>query len=241
MIDSPDRAWTPRQVANARAYLESQGVGVPADRDKIHTPCRRCGDERYFRYWAHVAGGMCFECGGAGGRDVHVVVYARRLKARRRRAAAEEERRRRAAAAEERAAADREMRAAAEEERRLERQREWCEAHGHGRITFAELDAQRAAQSEHVGALGERRDFAATVEFVTGWDGPWGYTRLYGFRDDGGNALVYRSGHALRYAGDSELVERGHRVRFTATVKEHSVRKGERQTRVARPAKVSRG
>lgn len=225
--------WTPRQIANARAYLASQGVDVPADRDTIHTPCRRCGDQRYFRYWAHVNGGVCFECGGAGGRDVHVVVYARRLKARRRRAAAlEEERRRRAAAAEERAAAA--------EEQRLERQREWCEAHGHGRLTFAELDAQRAAQSEHVGALGERREFTATVEFVTGWDGPWGYTRLYGFRDGEGNMLVYRSGQALRYAGDGELVERGHRVRFTATVKEHSVRKGERQTRVARPSKVTR-
>ena len=102
-------------------------------------------------------------------------------------------------------------------------------------------DADRARHSGHVGEIGERRSFVATVEreaqyqrvaFKRSWSGD-GMETVYitTLRDERGNALVVRSPAWRAPVGD--------RIAFKATVKEHSEFRGERQTMLARVATVA--
>lgn len=193
--------------------------------------CPRCSGKGHLgRGMGPYAWQTCFRCQGARGEWLAVRIWARRArnnhKAR--------------------------IKAAAKAERKyqakLERQRDWCEANGFGRITFEEKNeiarAQRKAEREaakanleHVGQVKDRVEFT-DLELVwqTSWSSDYGTTILYKFRNADGNLLVWKSSTGIWHDGD--LVDNGVRVTLKATIKEHTEYKGEKQTMITR-AKVS--
>lgn len=98
----------------------------------------------------------------------------------------------------------------------------------------AEVEAAREAQrkaeaatSEHVGTVGERRDFVLTLVTETCWDGAYGRTYLYVFRDADGNVFSWK-------ASRGHTFERGETYALKATVKGHGEYKGVAQTEINR-------
>lgn len=87
--------------------------------------------------------------------------------------------------------------------------------------------AEQNARSEHVGTVGERRDFDLTVRFVTSVETRFGVMWITSMTDADDNIVIYK--------GQSLGVERGATVKMAATVKEHGEYKGAKQTIVARP------
>lgn len=104
----------------------------------------------------------------------------------------------------------------------------------------AEKDAQRkteraeqAAKSNHVGTIGERRTFRLSVTFVTSFESQFGTTHIHVMADPDGNIVVHK--------GTALGVKKGDEVSLKATIKDHGVRDGAKQTIIARPANVEVG
>lgn len=91
-----------------------------------------------------------------------------------------------------------------------------------------ELAADRAT-SQHVGAVGERREFALKVERVFSFEGTYGVTHINVCRDAAGNVIVYKGSNAW---------ERGEELRVKATVKAHDHHDGVAQTLIQRPSVI---
>lgn len=108
----------------------------------------------------------------------------------------------------------------------------------------ARMAAERVA-SQHVGTVGQAIEIDAEARFVRAFDGRFGTTYIVGLRDAAGNSIIYKGSTTLGLGAicgedaNYNLDVRGCRVRLTATVKEHGVRDGERQTIIARPRNVS--
>ena len=86
--------------------------------------------------------------------------------------------------------------------------------------------AQAAEESKYIGNIGERLTLSLrSAEFVTSWEGFFGYTYLYRFTDEDGNVLVWFASGSQEVKGATKL---------TGTVKEHSERDGVKQTVVTR-------
>jgi hypothetical protein len=234
---------TIRTDEDARRYLCEVGaleyLTLAGDIVITEHVCTRCGGAGVAEQWRHT-GWNCYQCGGPE--------HARWTERTPIKAYAQAERRKRTARAKREAkwAAGAEARKAAQEAReanRLETQRAWCEANGHGRITFAELDAKRAAEREaaklaaqHVGTVGERITVDVKVVFRTSFDSAYGTVFLYVMVDAAGNKIVHKgSCIAPSEANDYRSVQKGDRFTLKATVKEHGSREGEKQTIVNRP------
>lgn len=105
----------------------------------------------------------------------------------------------------------------------------------------AEKRANEDAASDHVGTVGERREFVLTVIFVTSFDGQYGTTHIHGLKDDFGNVIIHKGQPIL---ADIEVdtrprrIEKGDKIRVTATIKSHSVREGVKQTIITRPSRA---
>jgi hypothetical protein len=225
-----------RTTEQARAYLADRGVldrlTLEGDRVVESAACTRCGGSGNGGWFQD--GGICYDCRGADTRHrvrkTSLVAYART------------ERRRETAAA---------RKAAARAERhgaRLERQRDWSEAQGHGRLTFDELDEKReqerkarAAASEHIGEVGKRIELTVRYERTHSWDGLYGPTQLVRF-DHEGSALVWKTSgwlpgvdvaHVDGWEAQRPMPE-GAVLRIRATVKKHDEYRGGRQTVLTR-------
>jgi len=233
---------------------------------RVPNPCGRCGGSGNGGWYPD--GGICYDCNGVNTKNrattYGVKAYAQKIK-------------RQLNAAEKRAA-DFRAQDAANMEAKIAGQRRWCESQGHGPITFAELDAKRAAEkaanaglSNHVGTVKKREDFALTLVAIASWDGNFGTTYCHIFVDADGNKLVWKTsdplgttrmvlcrGHLEEGLGDEEgnelvtvpagtvteagvacwsthsTLEKGQKLVLKATVKEHGVRDGEKQTVLTR-------
>ena len=80
--------------------------------------------------------------------------------------------------------------------------------------------------TNHVGTVGERRDFDLTAERTHSFDGQFGTVYITIFRDADNNVIVYKG---------SIDFERGEHVAGKATIKAHELRDGVPQTIIARP------
>jgi len=87
------------------------------------------------------------------------------------------------------------------------------------------LAADRAT-SQHVGTVGERRDFTLTVNKVFSFESQYGFTYINICKDAAGNVIVYKG---------SNNFEEGESLTVKATVKAHDERDGIAQTLIARP------
>ncbi len=99
------------------------------------------------------------------------------------------------------------------------------------RVEIAKARAAADAASTHIGAVGDRQVFTATVTFVAHFETQFGTMFVNGMKDNSGNVIIYK--------GSKSLADKGQVISFTATVKEHGVRENVKQTIVARPAKVT--
>jgi hypothetical protein len=97
----------------------------------------------------------------------------------------------------------------------------------------AEFRAKNLA-SQHIGIVGERRDFNLTITFITEFQTQFGITTVFGLRDSNGNIVIYKGSSAL-YNADNQLAVKGDTVAFKATIKEHGERDGVKQTILSRP------
>src|ERR1700748_513259 len=95
-------------------------------------------------------------------------------------------------------------------------------------VTREELLIQYRKNSRHIGTVGKRQVFEVTVERVYPFAGSYGVTYIVSMRDAAGNAVVSMSGAFNPKVGEN--------LRIKATVKEHTVYKGEHQTKVQRVA-----
>lgn len=87
-----------------------------------------------------------------------------------------------------------------------------------------------ADKSGWIGKVGERRDFSLTVRMVIEMEGQYGYSYLHVMHDEAGCVVIYK--------GTKQLGEKGDTVSVKATVKEHDVRDGVKQTKIARPVSL---
>jgi hypothetical protein len=104
----------------------------------------------------------------------------------------------------------------------------------------AEKRASADAASGWVGTVGERAKFDVTVLFVTFYEGAFGKVYIHGMKDDAGNVIIHK-GSALLVDiidGYPRQINKGERVSFSATVKEHGTREGVKQTIVTRPSRA---
>jgi hypothetical protein len=84
-----------------------------------------------------------------------------------------------------------------------------------------------ADKSGWLGEVGQRCDFSLVIRMVVEMEGQYGYSYLHVLHDAAGNVVVYK--------GTKMLGMRGERVLVKATVKDHDVRDGVKQTKIARP------
>lgn len=100
------------------------------------------------------------------------------------------------------------------------------------------------AASDHVGTVGERRNFELTCIFVTSYEGKFGTTYVHGFKDDFGNVIIHKGFPILV---DIEVdtrprrLEKGDKVKLSATIKSHSERESVKQTLITRPSRAELG
>ena len=95
----------------------------------------------------------------------------------------------------------------------------------------AEAKAGLRASSNFIGTIGERiKGITAVVDRVLSWDTEFGTSYMTIMHDENGNVIV----------GKDLGADRGDRIRFTATVKEHTTYDGVKQTKVLRAAKIER-
>jgi hypothetical protein len=106
----------------------------------------------------------------------------------------------------------------------------------------ADLARQAALQaSQHVGTVGARQTFDLTVTFITSFEGAYGTTYINGFKDADGNIFIHKGSKILV---DVEVdtyprpLEKGDKVNLSATIKEHGVREGVKQTIITRPSRA---
>lgn len=84
-----------------------------------------------------------------------------------------------------------------------------------------------ADKSGWIGTIGERRVFTLTIRMVVEMEGYYGCSYLHVMHDADGNVAVYKGTNKLGSMNDTVTVK--------ATVKEHDVRDGVKQTKIARP------
>ena len=97
---------------------------------------------------------------------------------------------------------------------------------------IAEREAAKAkeqATCEHVGTVGERITLEGTITFSTSYDTAYGTTYVTGIKDAAGNIYIQKG---------VPLGQRGDNVWIKATVKEHAVRDGVKQTIISRPKHI---
>ena len=99
----------------------------------------------------------------------------------------------------------------------------------------AEMQQQRDT-SGYVGEIGQKIEVeVADMRLVTSWETQWGMTWLYKFTDKAGNVLVWFASKPMERVNENGVYEDVTSVsRIKATVKDHTVRDGVKQTVITR-------
>jgi len=100
------------------------------------------------------------------------------------------------------------------------------------RVEWADKQAALNANRQHLGTVGEKITLTLTVVHIVVLDGAYGTTYIHICEDAEQNVVIYKG-----KAADFPL--KGETAVITATVKEHGVRYGVKQTVIQRP-KVSK-
>ncbi len=99
------------------------------------------------------------------------------------------------------------------------------------RAEWADKQAALNATRQHLGAVGQKVTLTLTTVHVVVLDGVYGTSYIFIMEDADSNIVIYK--------GKSECVpNKGETATITATVKEHGVREGVKQTIIQRPKAV---
>ena len=90
---------------------------------------------------------------------------------------------------------------------------------------------ERKAKQKWIGEIGKRREFEGTLVFQKDFVTAYGLSYINKFEDDDGDVFVY--------FGTSNVGRKGDKVKFVATIHEHSEFRGDKQTIVKRPSKIT--
>ena len=99
-------------------------------------------------------------------------------------------------------------------------------------------ELKRKSISKHVGSVGERQEFTATVQFRTTGEGQFGQWCLTVLEDESKNRLSYFNALRIKDGEQYQVANEGDKVSFKATVKAHDTYKGEKQTSLSRCGKA---
>ena len=105
----------------------------------------------------------------------------------------------------------------------IEKHREW-------KAEQAEIDAEKAEITNFIGNVGNRMNFDVLVVKTINLDTQYGAMTVNICEDENGNIIIYRGNPWVA----------GEKLSFVATVKEHTVYRGMKQTIVNRPSKITK-
>jgi hypothetical protein len=213
--------------AGSPAWFEREGAPATV---VYFRRCNRCGGAGRSDRWAFT-GFVCFDCGGAGGRNAERKVYSAaklaKLNATRDKAQAKAQAKRDAIVAERKAVA-----AAALVEFEAAHSELIASARNHAENTLlanvvADCERKAVEVNEHIGTVGERREFSGVCLYVGEFTSFYGPFYIATIRTERG---------IVAYKGSACPFTKGETCRFKATVKAHESYKGTPQTIIARPA-----
>ena len=99
----------------------------------------------------------------------------------------------------------------------------------------AALDANR----QHIGTVGEKVTLSLTIGHIVVLDGAYGTTYIYIMEDADKNVVIYKgNSNAVAWTPEGQPRGKGDTLTITATIKEHGVRDGVKQTVILRPKAV---
>jgi hypothetical protein len=99
----------------------------------------------------------------------------------------------------------------------------------------AVLDANR----EHLGTVGQKITLTLTIRHIVSLEGIYGTSYIYIMEDADQNIVIYKGNSDLMaWTPEGTVRGKGDTLTITATVKEHGVRDGVKQTVIQRPKKV---
>jgi hypothetical protein len=104
------------------------------------------------------------------------------------------------------------------------------------RAEWADKQAALNASRQHLGVVGEKITLTLTIRHIAILDGYYGTNYIYVMEDAEQNVVIYKgTSEVIGYTPERSLRGRGDVLTFTATVKEHGVRDGVKQTIIQRP------
>jgi len=96
----------------------------------------------------------------------------------------------------------------------------------------AALDAKR----QHVGTVGQKITLTTTIRHIVVLEGMYGTSYLYILEDADMNVVIYKgNSNVVGWTPEGAVRGKGDTLTITATVKEHGVRDGVKQTVIQRP------
>ena len=111
---------------------------------------------------------------------------------------------------------------------RIARKAEWADKR-------AVLDATK----EHVGTIGQKITFTLTIVHIVVLEGIFGTTYIHIMEDADKNTVIYKGNSSVvGWTPEGAVRVKGDTLTITATVKEHGVRNGVKQTVIQRPTKA---
>jgi len=111
--------------------------------------------------------------------------------------------------------------------KRNERKAEW-----------ADKQAVVNASRQHLGTVGEKITLTLTIRHIVVLDGMYGTTYIYIMEDADQNVVIYKGkSDVIGWTPEGDVRTKGDTLTITATVKEHGVREGVKQTIIQRPKK----
>jgi hypothetical protein len=104
---------------------------------------------------------------------------------------------------------------------------------------WASEKAALNAKREHIGTVGEKINLTLTIVHVVVLDGMYGSTYIYIMEDADKNTVIYKgNSDAVAWTPEGTVRTKGDTFTITATVKEHGVREGVKQTIIQRPKAI---
>lgn len=202
---------------------------------EVSRKCEKCGGTGTYRWGACINdhyqfSGVCFDCDGTG---IEVDIEKEYTEAHAQKLADQRAKRQAKKDAElaqlkaEQEAINAQLKAK-EEALKAEREARWAE--------------ERAA-SEYVGSVGDKITVEVIFSREVSFDTQFGTQYIYFFKDEAGNTLFWKTSamlwiNDLDENGNNIFIRKGDKIRFTATIKEHSEYKGEKQTMLQRVRKI---
>ena len=99
----------------------------------------------------------------------------------------------------------------------------------------AALDAKRA----HIGIVGQKTTLTLTIGHIVVLDGVYGTSYIYILEDADKNIVIYKgNAHSVVWTPEGTVRTKGDTLTVTATIKEHGVREGVKQTIIQRPKSI---